>query len=157
MEPLAVSNTALDEWLNALGKWSKELLGSTCSVYVGALEQEVTSPYVLWELTGMEIQNRGMISYDSIKTVTATIVDDNPLQDTLIMTTLMEGIAQERQLALAGESPRYVSVTSSKGSVTKIMEPLPRRECVITLTLRGRTSIMQPESQVMQGIQYQKK
>ncbi|MNJ41358.1 hypothetical protein D3C77_362780 [compost metagenome] len=151
------SDIILDEWLKSLGNWSNELLGDICQVYVGALGQEVTSPYVLWELTGMEMQNRGMTSYETIKTVTATIVNDNPLQETMIMTQLMEGLAQQHQLTLEGDSPRYVSITSSKGSVTKTVQPEPKRECVITLTLSGRTSILQPETKVMQGIQYQEK
>lgn len=151
------SDIVLDEWLKSLGKWSEEWLGDTCRVYVGALGEVITSPYVLWELTGMEMQSRGMTSYETIKTVTATIVDDNPLQETMIMTKIMEGLAQQHQLTLAGDSPRYVSITSSKGNVIKTIQPEPKRECVITLTLSGRTSILQPDSKVIQGIQYQEK
>lgn len=152
------SNIAIDDWLEQVGQWTKATLGESSNVYVGTLANEVVMPYVLWELTSMEVLHRGITSYETIKTLTATIVAENPLQELNWMTKLLETIGTHPKLALEGDTinanPKYVHVISSKGNVAKPTPSQPNRECTITLTLSGRTAMKSSEVDVMQKIHY---
>lgn len=152
------SNIAIDDWLEHVGQWTKAILGEDSNVYVGTLGHEVVMPYALWELSSMEVLHRGMTSYETIKTLTATIVAENPLQELDWMTVLLETVGRQPKLALEGDSlntsPKYLHVVSSKGNVAKPTPSQPNRECTVTLTLSGRTSISSSEVDVMQKIHY---
>lgn len=152
------SNIAIDNWLQSAGQWTKTILGENSNVYVGALGDEVVMPYVLWELSSMEMLHRGITSFETNKTLTATIVDENPLQELNWMTKLLETIGTQPKLALEGDTanahPKYVHVTSCRGNVTKPTPSQPKRECTVTLTLSGRTALSTSEVDVMQKIQF---
>ncbi|MBP1904742.1 hypothetical protein J2Z32_001366 [Paenibacillus turicensis] len=152
------SNIAIDNWLQSAGQWTKTILGENSNVYVGALSDEVIMPYVLWELSSMEVLHRGITSFETNKTLTATIVAENPLQELNWMTKLLETIGTQPKLALEGSSlntnPKYVHVTSCRGNVTKPTPSQPKRECTVTLTLSGRTALTTSEVDVMQKIQF---
>ncbi|MMZ61718.1 hypothetical protein D1872_238830 [compost metagenome] len=144
-----------DSWLAAVGAWTQEILGNGWSVYLGEWPGSYTAPAIMLRISGMDLRQLGMSSYELEKQLIATAVGSTRSEENAAVLKLTEAFGAAVKIPLNAEDRRYLSISNPKVSFksnSTTNEPIDG-QLTVTLTRRTGTYPAQ-EISLMQSVHY---
>ncbi|MBA9087626.1 hypothetical protein FHR92_004111 [Fontibacillus solani] len=144
-----------DSWLAAVGAWTQGILGNEWSVYLNEWPGSYSTPAIMWRVSGMDLRQLGMSSYELEKQLVATAVGSTRNEEAAAVLKLTEAFGAAAKIPLSTEERRYLSISNPKVSLKSNAATTETTDGQLTVTLTRRTgSYPAQEVSLMQSVHY---